>query len=362
MRIPTPMRGGPYEDPRSPVNRRVDPRRNLAHAWCVRRLVSLVLVAALAVVTLEVGLRLHLSADDRAALPRVGLVVDARDPTLVRFDDVLGWAPIRNLSAEEQAGEIHTTDDGRRGRSVVPRKRQPGRARVAIFGCERTFDVGVPDGDTYGARLARSLRDTDVLDFAVPGYGTDQMLLRWERDGAGYHPDVVVVGVGARQVRRNVATAGKPWFEWGDGGGLVLMGVPVTDQAPPATAHPVLDRSVLLRVGWRAALDRRAAGYDDAAWTLTRAILKRFAFEVHEHGARIVLLALDDDGSNLAPRLAQAAREDGGWFVAAGELPPGGARHEALARRLATTICAERLLPEAACATSGPGTASRTAS
>jgi hypothetical protein len=140
------------------------------------------------------------------------------------------------------------------------------------------------------------------------------------------------------------------------------MGVPVPDQAPPASSHPLLDQSVLLRLAWRTALDRRAAGSDDAAWTLTRAILKRFAFEVHEHGARIVLLGLDDDGSNVAPRLAQAAREDGGWFVAAGELPPGGARHEAIARRLATTICAERLLPEAACATSEPGTASRTAS
>jgi hypothetical protein len=332
----------------------------------VRRLVSLVVVAALAGVTLEVGVRLRLSADDRAALPRVGLLVEARDPTLVRFDDVVGWTPKPDLSEHETAGgqgvELHTTDDGRRGQASVSRKRQPGRARVAIFGCERTFDVGVPDGDTYGARLARSLRDTDVLDFAVPGYGTDQMLLRWERDGAGYHPDVVVVGVGARQVRRNVATAGKPWFEWGDGGGLVLMGVPVPDQAPPASSRPLLDQSVLLRLAWRTALDRRAAASDDAAWTLTRAILKRFAFEVHEHGARIVLLGLDDDGSNLAPRLAQAAREDGGWFVAAGELPPGGARHEAIARRLATTICAERLLPEAACATSEPGTASRTAS
>jgi len=333
----------------------------------VRRLVSLGLVAVLATVMLEVGLRLRLSADDRAALPRIGLVVEARDPTLVRFDDVVGWTPRPKLSAHEtaqgQVVELHTTDDGRRGQAAVPRKRQTGRARIAVFGCERTFDVGVPDDDTYDARLARSLRDTDVLDFAVPGYGTDQMLLRWERDGAGYHPDVVVVGVGVRQVRRNVATEGKPWFEWGAGGGLVLMGVPVPDRAPPAAAHPALDQSVLLRVGWRTALERRAAAYDEATWTLTRAILKRFAFEVHEHGARIVLLGLDDDdGSSLAPRLAQAAREDGGWFVAAGELPPGAARHEAIARRLATTICAERLLPEAACANSEPGRASRTAS
>jgi hypothetical protein len=332
----------------------------------VRRLVSLGLVAVLAAAMLEIGLRLRLSDADRAALPRVGLVVEARDPTLVRFDDVVGWTPRPNLSARTTASgqvlDLHTTDDGRRGDAAVPRKRQTGRARVAVFGCERTFDVGVPDDDTYGARLARSLRDTDVLDFAVPGYGTDQMLLRWERDGAGHHPDVVVVGVGVRQVRRNVVTEGKPWFEWGDAGGLVLMGVPVPDRAPPAAAHPILDQSVLLRVGWRTALDRRAAAYDEAAWTLTRAILKRFAFEVHEHGARIVLLGVDDDTSSLAPRLARAAREDGGWFVAAGELPLGAPRHEAIARRLAATICEERLLPEAACATSEPGRASRTAS
>lgn len=277
-----------------------------------------------------------------AALAACGRSAPVETP-LVRFDDVLGWATIPGLAVERHVGgrvvEVHTTDDGRRGTITVPRKRQAGRARIVVLGAEATFAADVADDETWPAGLQRALRDTDVLDFAVPGYGTDQMMLRWERDGAGHHPDVVVVEVGTSQVARNLDRGGKPWFEWGERGSLILSGVPL----PSRDVTAVPPRPALT------SFDERGPG-----WMLTRSLLERFAFEVHEHGAGFVLLRLETDAPALAPALAQAAREDKGFVVDAGRTMDGPAAHAAVAHAVATAVCANRLVPEAACAATTP--------
>ena len=359
--------------------------------------VSLVLVFAV----LEIGLRLRLRPRIRAALPHVGLGVQdhnrlrwlERHATSdaserggeLRFDQpdpLLGWAPVPNLDRRRTVPgrfdvTIHTTADGIRGPTSVPRARLPGRTRIAIFGCSQTFGAEVEDGETYAARLQDLLVDTEVLNFGVHGFGTDQMLLRWERDGVPFQPDVVIVGFAYYHMQRNLDDFrffAKPRFTL-EPEGLRLVGVPVpTPDEYVATAvaprvSGLLDRSVLLRWAWKRLLgfqEGRLYAVDSSGWVLTRALLDRFIREVHEHGARFVLLNLEGRVPQLQPALAEVARADGALFVNAGRTlghlrgqgrrlrvrgdPHWGAEgHATIARDLAQALCAEGVIPAQAC-------------
>lgn len=305
----------------------------------------------LAVAVLEVGVRLRLSARDQAALPHVGL--DEQDENRLRWaerraqgrdlddeqaidrpDPLLGWSPIPDLARRRtMPGSfdvmVHTNAAGLRGRTNVPRERVPGRRRIAVFGCSQTFGAEVEDDETYSARLQALLGEVDVLNFGVHGYGTDQMLLRYERDGRPYRPDVVVVGFAYYHIQRNLDDFrffAKPRFVL-DGEGLRLLGVPVpTPEQYAATVvlprpTPILDASLLLRWSWNAWLRHREMGLyheQSPAWTLTRALLRRFAAETRAQGARLVLLNVEDVSPQLEPVLEAVAREDGALFVNAG--------------------------------------------
>ena len=97
--------------------------------------------------------------------------------------------------------------------------------RIAVFGCSQTFGSGVEDDETFSARLAVSLRGVEVLNFGVHGYGTDQMLLRWEREGVAYAPDVVVLAFAYYHLDRNITGFrfyAKPHFILEPGGALRL--------------------------------------------------------------------------------------------------------------------------------------------
>ena len=57
--------------------------------------------------------------------------------------------------------------------------------------------------DTWGARLEGALaNDTQVLNFGVDGYGIDQIVLRYQRDVVPWHPEIVILGFIADDLRR----------------------------------------------------------------------------------------------------------------------------------------------------------------
>jgi hypothetical protein len=363
---------------------------------------------ALAVGALELGVRARLSSRERALLPHVGF--DDEDENRFRWlerraakpagddelnfdrpDPLLGWSPVPNVvRRSSQPGSydvrVHTAADGIRRRAPVDREREAGRTRIAVFGCSQTFGAEVEDDETYSARLESRLPGVEVLNFGVHGYGTDQMLLRWERDGVPYRPDVVIAGFAYYHVLRNLDAFrffAKPRFVL-EGDALTLVGVPVpTPEAYAAAApspHLLLDQSVLLRWGWqRVEQVREGRLYypDSPAWALTRALLARFAREVHAEHARFVLLNVEDDSPQLEPVLAAVAREDGALFVNAGRtlgdrrgagerfrVPAnphwGPAGHAIIADDLAAALCANGYVPRAACADVGKASSRRT--
>ena len=67
-----------------------------------------------------------------------------------------------------------------------------GSTRVVMLGDSIAFGTGVGDRETFSHHLD-ALPHLEVLNLGVDGYGTDQALIRLEREGLGYHPQVVIL-------------------------------------------------------------------------------------------------------------------------------------------------------------------------
>src|SRR4029453_9158773 len=341
------------------------------------------------------GARVRLDAAKRAELPHVG--VDAEMQQRLQWvergrtrveesswpltlpDPLLGWrlrpgVHIRTTRPGSYDATVTTNGDGLRGAGAPPVAHRAGVTRIAVFGCSQTFGSGVEDDETFSARLEQTLGPgVEVLNFGVPGYGTDQMLLRWERDGVRYAPDIVVLAFAYYHLNRNVLGFrffAKPHFMLGPDGTLQLLGVPVPDpdtvarDGIPGPPWPLADHSVLLRCLWGRELQRGEAGEAHAegpAWELARALIERFAATAHRQGVRMILLNLDEDAPWLEAPLGQLASGLGiEWADAGPELgalrghgvrlrlhddPPWHPEgHTVMARVLRAQVCARPAL------------------
>ena len=134
-----------------------------------------------------------------------------------------------------------------------------------------------------------------MLNFGVPGYGTDQALLRLERDVLAYRPDVVVWGIfetNPSRARRVFTFYAKPRFGLA-GDALVLGGVPVPDpeqcRALRAFSHPgplrLLD---LLRAS---RVESHAPGTPPPV-DLHRALLRRANSACESAGSKLLVLPI----------------------------------------------------------------------
>src|SRR5678809_1124246 len=96
-----------------------------------------------------------------------------------------------------------------------------------------SFGWGVEAAEGFTARLEQRL-GVEVLDLAVCGYGTDQELLLWERDGRALQPDLVLLTVCENdlwEISRPAAYGRlKPFFTLRDGA-LVPGGAPPAGRA-----------------------------------------------------------------------------------------------------------------------------------
>jgi hypothetical protein len=295
---------------------------------------------------LELGLRGLLDANARAALPAVGASADEVNRRAWlgrrhdqndglrwdRSDELLGWRPLPDLHRRNYRpgvfdAMVSTNAAGLRGAGDVAETKAAGTMRIAVFGCSQTFGGVVNDDETFAARLQAALPGTEVLNFGVHGYGTDQMLLYWERDGTRFAPDVVVLAFAWYHAGRNVQGFrffAKPRFVV-DGPELQLAGVPVPTPeavaAEPVEPLGVADQSVLLRWTWgRALAARERALYVESspAWELSLRLIARFAESVRRTGARMVLVNIEEDLPSLEPSLARVAEDQGIAFVNAG--------------------------------------------
>lgn len=112
-----------------------------------------------------------------------------------RFDPVLGWANAPGahgtFARDEFRYEVAVNAHGMRQGEVAPRK-PAGVRRIAFVGDSFLWGIGVPDAERTTEQLAQRLRNVEVLNFGVSGYGPVQHLLNLDAV-LDFAPDLVVV-------------------------------------------------------------------------------------------------------------------------------------------------------------------------
>jgi hypothetical protein len=225
------------------------------------------------------------------------------------------------------------TTDAARCRSQPP-PAAPGAPRVLVLGDSVTFGTGVADDQTFAHLLGR--RGLTVANFGVPGWGIDQSLLRFEREGAAFRPSVVALNVCLANDLADIMLASylydpqwpKPFFTIEDGA-LRLHDAHVHPSvlrrawrslwegshllslvASPAAGTPDDDEA-----HWQGRR-KRAVKDEETAVRLALLQIRRLQDGVSGSGARLVVLlhpdrAAFEERSDLAALLAEALRAEG---------------------------------------------------
>jgi hypothetical protein len=205
----------------------------------------------------------------------------ARVPrTLLRphtvHDSLLGWSNKPDYAKADEFGDgASLTIDARGFRAApAPAGAAPAaRTRIVCSGDSFTFGVGVGDDDVWCAQLGREL-GAETVNLAVPAYGLDQSVLRYQRDGAPLAPRFHVLALSDAALERSTSGSDKGWskpYLVAEDGTLRRRNVPV----PPQEAGPLRRAAA-----WRAfgelrtvQLERRLRGIsegDDAAAAVDR--------------------------------------------------------------------------------------------
>jgi hypothetical protein len=119
--------------------------------------------------------------------------------TTAAFDPELGWT--WRPSTAEGLDVINAL--GARGPREYERQPAAGKRRIVTFGDSFTFGDEVAAEATFQWLLEHQEPDTEVLNFGVSGYGTDQALLRFRSLGL-LGADVACLGILLENIGRNV--------------------------------------------------------------------------------------------------------------------------------------------------------------
>ncbi|WP_145065947.1 SGNH/GDSL hydrolase family protein [Engelhardtia mirabilis] len=219
-------------------------------------------------------------------------------------DPLLGWVPAPGLRDFVEPGHPprSTNSVGMRGQAEFALEPTEGLVRVATIGDSFTFGTHQKDERIWPARLSEASlsqgsRPFEVLNFGVPGYGTDQALLRLERDVLPYRPDVVVWGIfetNPSRSRRLFSYYAKPRFDLA-GGELRLGHTPVPAPGELATAvwDVPLAASPCHLLRWLQISRVEVVGPGTAPLLeLHRALLARAARACEEAGAKLLVVPI----------------------------------------------------------------------
>jgi len=159
------------------------------------------------------------------------------------YDDTLGWVPQPNttkIHKESDFEVLYTINSkGYRGKEY-PLEKKEGVFRIVIIGDSMSFGYGVNDEETYAALIDKSIPNVEVINLSVSGYGTDQELLRLQKQGFDFKPDLVILQITDNDfidiMRPFRYERAKPYFII-ENENLVLKNVPVKNDNEYAKAY-----------------------------------------------------------------------------------------------------------------------------
>jgi hypothetical protein len=219
-----------------------------------------------------------------------------------RYDPQLGWVLEPNLNLNDLWKEkyLKSNSKGIRGSREYEYSRSPDRQRILVLGDSFSFGEEVSDHESYPAQLEQALKNTEVINMGVHGYGHDQMLLYYESEGYKYQADLVLLGFLRIDMSRNMMSFrdfAKPFFQLQQDQ-LVLSNVPVASPAEILRTEvfrfKLLDAAAMLkhRCQTKPLWERSSA--------VTEKILLRLKHQVEQANARLVLFYLCDQYEALA--------------------------------------------------------------
>ncbi|MBI1883166.1 MAG: SGNH/GDSL hydrolase family protein [Chlamydiae bacterium] len=254
---------------------------------------------------------------------------------IMTYDENLGWRMKRNLNTtidlvDKENIPIRSNSEGFWDKDFVLEK-PSGELRVVFLGDSFTWGYGVQEEERFSSILARKHPEWDILNFGMPGYGTDQAYLVWKMIAARYRPDIVVLTIYKNDFFDNVSVVNdgrqKPYFEFGKNEVLTLKNVPVNPEtlwqnsiynqiALPYTSfygwsiekrsrilHWMVKNSDLVRLAYSLLRHRDAKGKqsdvdriqlklnsaEESELKLMRSILQQFNKEIESSGQKLVI-------------------------------------------------------------------------
>lgn len=292
--------------------------------------------AVLALISVVVTLLLLEGVARLARRVRGGGKEAAESDRYHEYDPLLGWRKVPGAQAvykrREYEVEVKINSLGLRDPERT-RQPAPGAYRILALGDSYLEGYTVSLPQTATQMLEKSLRQrgcaAEVLNAGTAGYSTDQELLSYQWQGAGYQPQVVALFFYYNDVlfneRQEYFGKFKPAFEL-QPGGLCLHRYPVRERLPGPPAKEteavetksssallewIADRmwygaprayNVVARLGlWEPmppvsprmelfVYSRRQPGEIVGAWQKTEALLDLLRREVEAHGSRFLVV------------------------------------------------------------------------
>ncbi len=275
------------------------------------RLGAVVVGLAVAIVTLELGLRLF----------------RPEEISLLLADERLGQRYRRSFEQER-----YIPESGRRIRLRFNRlgfrgadrteAAPPGTRRIAVHGDSLIAATAVAEEETMVARLERGLNAAsssawEVLNFGVSGYSTAQSLLAWREVSSAFEPDlVIVVFLVSNDVADNsheVSSSTRPYARVDAAGELSIdpeSGVRfgssrwLREHTLVYPWHKLVLRRARLAYRKRAgvlsaglqSMNAHPSAELERAWEMTFRLLERFCDEVEAAGSSFLLAIAPDPG------------------------------------------------------------------
>ena len=319
------------------------------------KFLSTSLIAAITITLLEVTLRLLSVTTPSGDVAIRSLVVKpfhlpvqsakeqvaeylAKGNSRIEYDPDLGWTARR--SSQSVDGLYHYNASRIRRPDEISVNPKPDVVRIVLLGDSLMHSDDVPYQDSLAALLEAEFkkngREVEVLNLAMSGYGIDQAVLRYLKEGRPLAPHYVVLGFQAENIKRNLTlsraiyTRGKdfiPFFKPRfllENGQLNLIGTPTP---PPEMVGTILanyqawgpsrhDRSYMpadyTMTWWRqsrllgalesfctesnkyiyAAREKKTYSPESEAYQLSLALIGYLQGEVQKDGAELMLVHL----------------------------------------------------------------------
>jgi len=311
------------------------------------------LIAKVGLALASIGSALLLAEGALRSLPVSGVPTAASDRGFFsHFDPQLGWAPKPSVSGIHRDKGFSTLVSQNHFGLRAPDDLQPGRhgagRRMLVLGDSYVWGYGVSQEELFSAARVHG-SDTEIINFGVSGYGTDQELLFYRRLGTRFEvDDVVLVFTPYNDVSNNLASRQydheKPYFtlqsgqlslhdghvidwvwrDWAEDVRVSSRILNLIDSALLQIRNRVLQTTASMAGVAEARDDVRRPGdvtaRDREGVELTRALIRTLRDEARAHGAdfwvvfvpyKPHILADAPENHPLVPLLAAALSADG---------------------------------------------------